>query len=372
MGTLPGARDKLLFTPGPLTTSRTVKAAQLVDLGSRDRAFLDVVADVRVRLLALAGASQAAGYEAIPVQGSGTFALEAVVSSVVPPAARLLVATNGAYGRRLAAIASRHGIETHTTETPENEPLDPDAVARALASTGADHLAAVHCETTSGVMNPVVELGRVAAAAGATYLVDSMSAFGAVPVDLAELGADYLVSSANKAIEGVPGFAFVLARREALLASEGHARTVSLDLHAQWRGLEKDGQFRFTPPTHALLAFHRALLELEAEGGVAARGARYADLQRRLREGMAALGFREYVAREHQGPVITTFLELAHPAFSFEEFYARLHARDFVIYPGKVTDARAFRIGSIGRLFPADVTNLLAAIRDVLAEMGVE
>lgn len=371
MDTPARARDKLLFTPGPLTTSRTVKAAQLVDLGSRDQAFLDVVADVRRRLLALAGTSQAGGYEAIPMQGSGTYALEAVVSSVVPRDGRLLVAVNGAYGRRLAAIAERHEIEVHTVEAPENEPLDPGAVARRLAETGADHLSVVHCETTSGVMNPVEELGRAARAAGARYLVDSMSAFGAVPVDLPRLGADYLVSSANKAIEGVPGFAFVLARREALLTSEGAARTVSLDLLAQWRGLEKDGQFRFTPPTHALLAFHQALVELEAEGGVAARGARYADLQRRLREGMAALGFREYVAREHQGPVITTFLEPEHPAFVFEEFYARLNARDFVIYPGKVTDAKAFRVGSIGRLFPADVENLLAAVRAVLAEMGV-
>ena len=366
------AEDKLLFTPGPLTTSATVKQAMLHDLGSRDPAFLAVVGEVRDRLLALAGTSRAAGFEAIPMQGSGTFAIEAVISSVLPRDARLLVAVNGAYGRRIAAIARVHGVETRVVEFPEAEPVDPRAVDREMADGGCTALAAVHCETTSGVMNPAGELGGVARRRSSLYVLDSMSAFGAVPFDMEEAGVDFLVSSANKAIGGVPGFAFVLVRRAALEASRGHARTVSLDLIEQWDGLERNGQFRFTPPTHALLAFRQALDELDAEGGIEARGRRLRALQERLREGMTALGLREYVAREHQGPVITTFHYPRDPAFDFEAFYRALADRGCLIYPGKVTDAECFRIGSIGHLALVDVEKLLEAVAEALRELGVE
>jgi 2-aminoethylphosphonate-pyruvate transaminase len=367
----PHWRDKALFTPGPLTTSRTVKQAMLRDLGSRDEEFIAVLADVRRRLLDIAGADSA-DYTAIPMQGSGTFGLEAVLSSTVPRGGKVLVLVNGAYGRRLVQMATVLGIDVSALDWPENRPAEPAEVQQALAGDPSiTHVILVHCETTSGLMNPVEEVGRIVADAGRAYFVDAMSSFGAVPLSMPESHIDYLVSSANKCIEGVPGFSFVIARLEPLLATEGVARSLSLDLLAQYRGLESNGQFRFTPPTHAILAFHQALLELEAEGGVDGRMHRYRANHRILVEGMRAMGFREYVDAAHQGWIITTFHYPDDPGFDFPAFYDLLSERGHVIYPGKVGTADCFRIGNIGRLDDADMRGLLAAISDALEAMGV-
>jgi len=369
---IPAARDKLLFTPGPLTTSPTVKQAMLRDLGSRDPEFIAVIRDVRASLLRVAGLAGTRGYEAVLMQGSGTFAIESVLSSTIPPGGKLLVVVNGAYGDRITRIAAAHGIGATSLCFAENQLPDVCRIEQALADDPAiTDVAVVHCETTSGIMNPIREIGQVANRHGKTYFVDSMSAFGAVPIDFEACRIDYLVSSANKCIEGVPGFAFAICRRESLLATEGHARTVSLDLLAQWRGLEANGQFRFTPPTHAILAFRQALRELDAEGGVDGRSARYRSNHECVVHGMRELGFREYVPPELQGWIITAFLYPDDPAFDFEDFYGRLSRRDCLIYPGKVTQANCFRIGSIGRVFPADIQALLAAIRTALADMGI-
>lgn len=366
-----GATDKLLFTPGPLTTSRTVRQAMLRDLGSRDGEFIAVVREIRRALLEI-GQTRGA-YEAVLVQGSGTFGIESVVSSAIEDSGKLLVVVNGAYGKRIVRMAEVHGIPVTVQTYAEDTLPDVSAVASALSSDAAiTHVAMVHSETTTGLVNPIEEVGRVVREAKRSFIVDAMSSFGAIPIDVERCAIDYLVSSANKCIEGVPGFSFVLARREPLLASEGSARSLSLDLHAQWRGLEKDGQFRFTPPTHALLAFHQALHELTEEGGVAARGARYRACQKTLADGMKALGFAAYLPPELQGPIITTFRYPGHAKFAFEAFYEGLSERGFAIYPGKLTNADCFRIGSIGRIFASDVLNLLAAIRDVLAAMGVD
>jgi len=367
----PGWKDKALFTPGPLTTSRTVKQAMLRDLGSRDFEFIAAVRDIRRRLLELSGVGDA-GYEAILMQGSGTSCLEAVVSSTIPPDGKLLVIINGAYGRRIAQIASVLGIGTAQLRYPEDSQPDLQEIEATLAADESlSHVAVVHCETTTGILNPVEEIGRLVKNAGRRYFVDAMSSFGAVPLDLAGCGIDYLVSSANKCIEGVPGFGFILARREALLETEGYARSLSLDLLAQWRGLEANGQFRFTPPTHTLLAFHQALVELEAEGGVEGRAARYRANYEALVTGMRELGFEEYLPPEEQSYIITSFRYPTHPRFDFDEFYRRLNEKEYVIYPGKVSDADCFRIGSIGRISVADVRGLLAAIRETLTEMGL-
>ncbi len=369
---VPGSKDKILFTPGPLTTSRTVKQAMLRDLGSRDHEFIQLVREVRDRLLTLAGVSKG-DYEAILMQGSGTFGLESVIASTVPPDGSLLVVVNGAYGRRIAQIGRVYQIPVRTLDYVENRKPNPEDVAAILESDSAiTHVAAVHCETTTGMINPIAEIGAVVRKCDRMFMVDSMSAFGAVPVNLIEAGIDYLVSSANKCIEGVPGFSFVLAKREALLATEGWARSLSLDLLEQWRGLEADGQFRFTPPTHALLAFHQALEELVQEGGVAGRARRYRANYETMIAGMRALGFQEYLAPGDQGTIITSFHYPVHPNFDFETFYQLLNEKGYVIYPGKVSDADCFRIGTIGRIFPSDIRDLLAAIKATLAEMQVD
>jgi len=367
-----GWKDKVLFTPGPLTTSRTVKQAMLRDLGSRDFAFIELVASVRERLLAAAGVKKG-DYEAIPMQGSGTFSIEAVFSSAVPPDGKVLIIVNGAYGKRMVKICQILKIDTFVLEYPEDSLPDLKEIEQTLKREEGliTHVAVVHCETTTGIINPIQQIGALARAAGTRYFVDAMSSFGAVPLNAGAARIDYLVSSANKCIEGVPGFGFVIAKREALRETEGWARSLSLDLLGQWKGLEGNGQFRFTPPTHALLAFHQALVELEAEGGVEGRAARYYRNYQTLVAGMRAMGFKEYLKPELQGYIITSFLYPKDPNWSFEEFYKRLNERDLVIYPGKVSNANCFRIGNIGRLFEPDVRAVLAAIREIVVEMGL-
>lgn len=364
--------DKLLFTPGPLTTSSTVKAAMLHDLGSRDYTYIEVVRRIRQRLLALAGQGDDSHYVAIPVQGSGTSGIEAVVSSTLGPDDKLLVIVNGAYGTRIARIATIHHIPVATLVYPENALPRLDDLETTLRDDPAiSMVAVVHCETTTGLLNQVEPIGAIAHRYHCQLFVDAMSSFGAIPLDFAAAHITYLVSSANKCVEGVPGFSFVLAERAALLATEGYARTLTLDLLAQWRGLEKNGQFSYTPPIQVMLAFDQALTELEQEGGVIARGARYQANHRTLIAAMREMGFREYVDPAHQSPIITTFLYPQHPAFDFETFYRALNEQGLVIYPGKLTHADCFRIASIGRLYPEDMQRLVAAIRQTCQAMGI-
>jgi len=366
-----GWKDKILFTPGPLTTSRTVKQAMLRDLGSRDYEFIGIIREIRERLVGL-GEASTGEYTAILMQGSGTFGLEAVVSSTPPPDGKFLVIINGAYGKRIATMAEILGINTQRLEFPENQKPDPAKIEAVLkADPSITNVSLTHCETTTGIINPVREIGAVVNAAGAKFFVDAMSSSGAVPINLPECNIDYLVSSANKCIEGIPGFSFIIAKISSLKETKGYARSLSLDILAQYEGFEKNGQFRFTPPTHSLIAFRQALAELDAEGGVAGREARYRANYETLVAGMREMGFREYLPPEDQGVIITSFLFPNDPNFSFETFYEALNARDYVIYPGKVSDADCFRIGNIGRIFKPDVRALLAAIREIIAEMGV-
>jgi 2-aminoethylphosphonate-pyruvate transaminase len=304
------------------------------------------------------------------MQGSGTFGVEAVLSCAAPPDGKWLIVSNGVYGERMAHICRVHRIAHTVLRCPENARPDPAAIDRALVADPAiTGVAVVHCETTTGILNPVEEIGRVAKWHRKTYFVDSMSAFGGVEFDLAASHADFLVSSANKCLEGVPGLSFCLCRRDALVRTAGQARTLSLDLFDQWRALEETGQFRFTPPTHALLALRQALDELAREGGVAGRAARYRANHETLMVGMRALGFTPYLRRELRGPIITAFRYPADERFDFQAFYEHLNDLGFVIYPGKVSRADCFRVGTIGRIFPEDVRDLLQAVEQTVADL---
>jgi 2-aminoethylphosphonate-pyruvate transaminase len=364
------AREPYLLTPGPLTTSITVKRAMLRDWGSRDREFVALDARVRERLVRLAGG--AGTHVCVPLQGSGTFAVEGMLGTLVPRAGRLLVLVNGAYGARMVRIARCHGREVVPLETPEDQPNDVAALERALAADRSiTHVAAVHCETTSGMLNPIERIAEITAAAGRRLLIDAMSSFGALPLDARVVPFDAVAASANKCLEGVPGVAFVLVRNEALLAAEGNAPALSLDLYDQWLSMERTGQWRFTPPTHVLAALDQALDEHEAEGGVAGRGTRYRANCRILVEGMRALGFETLLPDDLQAPIIVTFRMPADPRFVFDHFYDRLRDKGYLIYPGKLTAAPSFRIGCIGRIGPDEMRGALAAIRSTLADMGV-
>jgi 2-aminoethylphosphonate-pyruvate transaminase len=368
---LPAARDKLLFTPGPLTTSPSVKQAMLHDAGSWHFEFNELVASVRERLLELAGVSRESGWEVVLLQGSGTFGVEAIFQSCVPPDGKVAVLTNGAYGDRIVLMLKQAKIDHVVLRTPEDAPGDPTALVLCLKNDPAvTHVAVVHCETTTGILNPIEALGQVAKRHGKVYVVDAMSSFGGMPIDFEACHTDYLVSSSNKCIEGVPGFSFIFARRARLLATEGWARSLSLDLLGQLKGFEKSGQFRYTPPTHVILAFDQALRELEAEGGVAARSERYRRNHETLIAGVKRLGFRLFLDSSVQSHIITAF-QYPVTGFDFSTFYRKLSERGFIIYPGKLTQVDTFRIGNIGRLFPTEMEQLVRAIEAVLGEMGV-
>ena len=362
--------DPWLLTPGPLTTSPGVKEAALHDYGSRDTHFIALNAAVREQLVALIGGEES--HVAVPLQGSGTFVVEAMLGTFVPRDGKVLILVNGAYGKRMAKICQVIGRAVAVLETPEDVPNDVQALDAALAG-DADitHVAAVHCETTSGILNPLAEVAAVTARHDRRLLIDAMSAFGALPLDAREIAFDAVVASSNKCLQGTPGLGFCLARKEALLACEGNAHSLSLDLTDQYVAMEKNGQWRFTPPVHTLLSFHEALAEHAAEGGIAGRGGRYRDNCRILVDGMRRLGFQTLLPDALQAPIIVTFHMPADPRFAFEDFYDRMRARGYVIYPGKLTVADSFRIGCIGDLGAAEMNGALAAIEEILAEMGV-
>lgn len=373
MGSLARSSDKTLYTPGPLTTSLSVKKAMLHDAGSWHFDFNAKVAAIREKLLKLAGVSRESGYECIPLQGSGTFGVESVFATTVPPDSAVLVLANGAYGERMVQMLVHAGIDHEVIRCPENEAPQAAEVEKVLANNERIGLVAmIHCETTTGILNPLEDIAAVTKKANRLFFVDAMSSFGALPIDFDALGIDFLVSSANKCIEGVPGFCFVIARREPLMANEGHARSLSLDLIGQLRTFEKNGQFRYSPPTHSLLAFEQALRELEDEGGIEARGRRYAENHRILLEGMTQLGFKSYLEPALQSFVITSFHYPNDPKFDFQTFYRALSDRGKIIYPGKISQVDLFRIGSIGRIFPEDSEQIVDAIARVLADLNIE
>jgi 2-aminoethylphosphonate-pyruvate transaminase len=362
--------DPLLLTPGPLTTSKTVKQAMVHDWGSRDAAFIALNAEVMESLPKIIHGEGA--FVTVPMQGSGTFAVEAMLTTFAPRDGAVLVLVNGAYGQRAKRILAVAGRATIVHETAEDTPPHLDAVERILERTPAiTHVFAVHCETTSGILNPIEEIAALCARHGRRLLIDAMSAFGALELDARTTPFDAVAASANKCLEGVPGLGFVVCRREALAETEGNATTLSLDLLDQRRNLEKTGQYRFTPPIHIIVAFHQALQEFWAEGGVAGRGGRYAENARILIGGMRSLGFETLLPDALQAPIIATFRTPSHPSFVFQRFYDALKDRGYVIYPGKLTVADSFRIGCIGRLYPHHMRGALEAVRETLAEIGV-
>lgn len=363
-------QDPYLLTPGPLTTSTSVKQAMLRDWGSWDGNFNAMTADICQRLLAVAGGEDS--HVCVPMQGSGTFAVEATLGTVIPPGSRTLVLMNGAYGQRIGKILTTLGRPFLAIDKGDYHPPRGDEVAAALTENpDIDQVVVVHCETSSGILNPIDEIAEVCRQAGKRLIIDSMSAFGALPVNVAELPCAALVSSANKCFEGVPGFGFAIIERDLLAASAGQCHSLSLDLYEQWQYLQKTGQWRYTPPTHVVAAFQQAMKEHQAEGGVAGRLARYTRNRDRLVAGMRELGFQTLLVDQWLSPIITTFLSPDSPAFEFGRFYDAIKARGFVIYPGKLTVADSFRIGCIGQLHDEQIDAVIAAIAEVCQELGL-
>ncbi|MDY7218338.1 2-aminoethylphosphonate--pyruvate transaminase [Denitrificimonas sp. JX-1] len=359
-----------LLTPGPLTTSLSVKQAMLKDWGSWDGEFNDMTAQICQRLLSVAGAEQT--HVCVPVQGSGTFAVEAVLGTLIDPDSYTLVLMNGAYGQRVGEILEYLKRPYMVLDKGDYVPPRGFEVAQLLESNPKiEQVVLIHCETSSGILNPLEEIAAVCAQAGVRLILDSMSAFGAVPVNMADLPCAALISSANKCFEGVPGFGFALIERQWLEGAQGRCHSLSLDLYEQWRHMENSGKWRYTPPTHVIAAFLQALKEHQAEGGVQGRLARYTRNRDRLVAGMRALGFQTLLDDEWLSPIITTFLSPSSESFDFTQFYALIKQKGFVIYPGKLTVADSFRIGCIGQLFDEQIDAVLLAVSHACMQMGM-
>ncbi|XP_078001291.1 2-aminoethylphosphonate--pyruvate transaminase-like [Glandiceps talaboti] len=362
--------EKKLFTYGPVSLSLTTKQAMLKDVGSRDVEFIEAVKFIRSRLLEFAGVSSDK-FTCVPMQGSGTFGIEAVISTTVPKNGKILILDNGTR-TTVSKLVDIFGLDSVLLSFPEDCGIDVQKVEECLQKNMFTNVYMVHCETRSGVMNPMGEIGALIRRynPGATYFVDAMTSFGVVPIDLEASNVDYMVSSSDKSMSSVPGFAFVVANKEKLLQCKGQARSLSLDLVDQYEGLEQNGQFRFTPPTHVMMAFRQTLLEIEAEGGVLGRANRFRQNNEVLKAGMKKMGFKQLVIGNDQSFIITNFHCPGHPKFDLQEFVNRLNEKDQVIVKAK-TKAASFSICNVGNLFPDDMQHLLQCIQEVCVEMGV-
>ena len=360
----------ILLTPGPLTTSIRTRQAMLVDWGSWDRDFNQLTASLCEQLLAIINGSDS--HYCVPLQGSGTFAVEAAIGTLVPRDGKVLVLINGAYGKRLAKICEVLGRRFSTFETAEDEPTTASDVDRLLsADPGITHVALIHCETSTGILNPLPEIANVIAQHGKRLIIDAMSSFGALPIDARAVPFEALIAASGKCLEGVPGMGFVFADKQALAAAQGNCHSLAMDLFDQHAYMTKTGQWRFTPPTHVVAALHEALLQYAEEGGLPERHQRYARNCQALLDGMAELGLRSFLPEAIQAPIIVTFHAPQDPRYQFKAFYERVKAKGFILYPGKLTQVDTFRVGCIGHVDATDMHAAVTAIAHALQAMGI-
>ena len=363
--------DPILLTPGPLTTSLATKQAMLRDWGSWDSSFNAITASICKDLVGIVRGGDT--HVCVPLQGSGTFSVEAALANVVPRGGKVLVPQNGAYCQRILKILKYLGRAHVALDIAEDRVATAAMVEEALSRDSAiTHVAQVHCETGTGILNPLADIAQVCARLGRGLVVDAMSSFGALEIDVARDPIDAVVAASGKCIEGVPGMGFVIVKRDVLEKSQGNSHSLAMDLLDQWTYMQKTTQWRFTPPTHVVAAFRAALDQFKAEGGTAARGARYRANCDALIDGMGALGFRTFLARAVQAPVIVTFHAPPDPAYNFKTFYEKVRARGYILYPGKLTQVETFRVGCIGAIDANEMRNVVSAIAETLKEMGVK
>jgi 2-aminoethylphosphonate-pyruvate transaminase len=363
-------RDPILLTPGPLTTTLTTKAAMLRDWGSWDASFNAVTARVRERLTAIINGRET--HVCVPMQGSGTFSVEGSVNTLVPRDGHVLVLINGAYGKRLARLTEMMGRRLSVFETADDVPTTAADVARLLdADASITHVGLIHCETSTGILNPLPEIADVVAKRGRSLIVDAMSSFGAIPIDAKKIPFDALIAASGKCIEGPPGMGFVFVRKTVLEQCAGRSTSLALDLYDQWTYMERTTQWRYTPPTHVVVAVDAALEQYIAAGGQPARYRRYAANCETLISGMTEMGFKVFLDPRIQAPIIVTFHAPADPKYAFKPFYDEVRSRGFILYPGKLTELETFRVGCIGAIGPEEMRQAVNAVRDSLRALGI-
>jgi len=362
--------DPVLLTPGPLTTSRATKEAMLRDWCSRDAAFSELTASVCRDLAQIANAG--ASHTSVPLQGSGTFAVEAALGTLVPKFGKVLVPNNGAYCQRIVRILNYLDRQAVVIDLPENAPVDPLQIDKALLEDSAiTHVALVHCETGTGLLNPLPDVAVIVATHGRRLIIDAMSSFGIIPIDAQTMPFDAVIAASGKCLEGVPGMGFVIARHDVLEAAKGNCHSLALDLSDQWDVMRKTGQWRFTPPTHVVAALRAAIDQYHAEGGQPGRLSRYAQNCDALVSGLRDLGLQTFLDDRVQAPVIVTFHAPRDPGYNFDEFSLRVANKGFVLYPGKLTKVNTFRVGCIGAIGVTETRRAVAAITQSFADMNV-
>jgi 2-aminoethylphosphonate-pyruvate transaminase len=360
--------EPYLLTPGPLTTSLRTRQAMLHDWGSWDVDFNTITGRIRERLLQIVSGSST--HECVPLQGSGTFSVEAAIGTLVPRSGHVLVPQNGAYCQRIARICRVLGRKLTTLDYAEDTQVAAADIERALtADPSITHVALVHCETSTGILNPLQEVAEIVSRHGRGLIVDAMSSFGALEIDARRTPFDAVVAASGKCLEGPPGMGFVIARRAVLERSEGNSHSLSMDLYDQWIYMQKTTQWRYTPPTHVVAAFDCAIAQYLEEGGLPARHARYRHNCSMLIEGMARLGLRSFLPAAIQAPIIVTFHAPDNPRYTFKSFYNAVKARGYILYPGKLTTLETFRVGCMGQLGERGIAGAVEAVGQVLAEM---
>jgi 2-aminoethylphosphonate-pyruvate transaminase len=346
------------------------RSAMLLDWGSWDSSFNALTASVCRDLVAIVDGQHE--HVCVPLQGSGTFAVEAALGTFVPRGGKVLVPDNGSYCKRITRILGYLGREAVVLAHGEQEPADLARIDAALtADPTITHVAQVHCETGTGILNPLPEIAAIVAKHGRGLIVDAMSSYGAIPMDARTLRFDAMIAASGKCLEGVPGMGFVIARRTSLERSAGNSGSLVMDLLDQWQYMQKTGQWRFTPPTHVLAALRAAIDQYQMQGGLPARLARYTQNCAALVSGMRALGFKTFLPDAVQAPIIVTFHAPPDPAYDFTEFYRRVRELGFILYPGKLTAVETFRVGCIGAISAETLKEAVGAIGDALREMGV-
>ena len=362
--------DKKLLTPGPLTTSMTTKEAMLHDWGSRDKKFIDLNSSIRESLVKLIDGEE--NYQCVPMQGSGTFAVESMVSSLTSKDSKILILINGAYGQRMKKMCTYLNRDFIEYEVAEHEVHELIKIEELIDNNDLTHVFTVYCETTSGILNPIEDIAKLVESKKLSLFIDAMSAFGALPLSAKNVSFDAVAASSNKCLEGVPGVGFILVKNNVIQNAKGNSHSLSLDLYDQWQAMEKNKQWRFTPPTHVLAAFNQAIKEHNKEGGVQGRYNRYKNNCDIICNGMKELGFEQLLPENLQAPIIITFKQPNDSNFNFDKFYNALSDKNFLIYPGKLTVAETFRIGCIGDLNENDMKETLSAVKEVIQELDLK
>ena len=358
-----------LLTPGPLSTSGRVKNVMLKDWCTWDNEYKELVQNMRKKILEAGGADTNI-YTVVPMQGSGTFGVEAMIGSIIKDEDKLLILSNGVYGKRIKEIADTANKNYEYIEFSYDTCIDKKSAKKVIENSMATHVVLVHCETTTGILNNIDEIGELCKINNRVFLVDAMSSYGGIPIDFEKNNIAFLVSSSNKCIQGVPGFSFIICKKEAIKECKDISHSLSLNLYDQWEVMEKDGgKWRYTSPTHVVRAFYQALEELEDEGGITKRYKRYSENQKILSDGMKKLGFKCLIPKNVQSPVITTFHNPENEKYNFYDFYDFLKKEGFVIYPGSISGKNIFRIGNIGDIKKEDMEKLLKSIEKYTTEV---